>query len=224
VAQKVARDGDAPDTFDDFDGAGFDAFGGVRHTPPIPRTVSKAVRVLLGRLDAAERKHAADVSFYAMMICETLDVPPAQMRLIVTAAMLHDIGKVAIPEAQRIHPGDLTAYELANMRTHPEIGEAMASVHPVLLPYAPFIRHHHERYDGDGYPDGLRGPALPFGASVLAVAEAFATMITEQSYRPALAWHEAIAEVRRGSGSQFHPTAARGFLTHLGEIPAAALR
>lgn len=214
----MARDGDT------LDAAGFDAFGGVRHTPPIPRNVSKAVRALLGRLDAAERKHAADVSLYAMMICETLDIPADQMRLIVTAAMLHDIGKVAIPEAQRIHPGVLTAYERANMRTHPEIGEAMASVHPVLLPYAPFIRHHHERYDGDGYPDGLRGSAIPFGASVLAVAEAFATMITEQPYRPARSWHEATREVLRGSGSQFHPAAARGFLMHLGEIPAAALR
>lgn len=206
------------------DHAGFDALGGVHHSPPIPRNVSRAVRELLARLDAAERKHASDVSFYAMMICETLEIPPALMRQIVTAGMLHDIGKVAIPVAERIHPGDLTMYERLNMRTHPEIGEAMASVHPVLAPYAPLIRHHHERYDGGGYPDGLRGSALPFGAAVLAMAEAFATMITEQPYRPARTWPEAVIEIRRGSGTQFHPTAAEGFLIALGEMPATPLR
>ena len=202
----------------------FEAFGGVSHTPPLPRNVSKEVRTLLARLDAAERKHASDVSFYAMMICETLDVPPALMRQVVTAGMLHDIGKVAIPVTERIHPGNLTDYEHLNMRTHPEIGEAMASVHTVLEPYALLIRHHHERYDGAGYPDGLRGSALPFGAGVLAMAEAFATMITEQSYRPSRTWHDALAELRRGSGTQFHPTAVRGFLVALGELPAGGQR
>ncbi len=202
----------------------FEAFGGVRHTPPLPRAVSKAVRELLARLDATERKHASDVSFYAMMICETLDVPAALMRQVVTAGMLHDIGKVAIPVTERIHPGDLTNYERLNMRTHPEIGEAMTSVHPVLEPYAPLIRHHHERYDGAGYPDGLKGSGLPFGAAVLAMAESFATMITEQPYRPARTWHGALAELRHGSGTQFHPTTVRGFLIALGEMPASASR
>lgn len=199
------------------------AFGGVHHTPPIPRNVSAAIRVLLDRLDRAERRHASDVSFYAMMICESLELPVAFMRKVVCGALLHDVGKVAIPVAERIHPGELTPYERLNMLTHPEIGEAMVSVHPTLAPYAGIVRHHHERYDGKGYPDGLAGGAFPVAPAIVAMAEAFTTMITDQPYRPARPWHDAVAEIRRGSGTQFHPTVAEGFLIALGEEPTTVL-
>lgn len=188
-----------------------------RRRPPIPRDVSAAIRLLIQRLDRAEQLHASDVSFYALMIGESLDLPPDVMRQIACGALLHDVGKVAIPVDHRDHSGALTALERLNMLTHPEVGEAMVGVHQPLEPFAQLVRHHHERYDGAGYPDGLAGGAIPLGAAVLAVSEAFATMITEQPYQRARSWHEAVAEVRRGSGSQFHPSVAGAFLIALGE-------
>ncbi|MCA1669835.1 MAG: HD domain-containing protein, partial [Thermomicrobia bacterium] len=140
----------------------------VRRRPPIPRNVSAAIRTLLQRLDRAEQLHASDVSFYALMIGESLDLPPELIRKIACGALLHDIGKLAIPLDHRDHSGAMTAVERLNMLTHPEIGEAMVSVHPSLAPFADLVRHHHERFDGHGYPDGLIGGAIPIGAAVLA--------------------------------------------------------
>jgi len=194
-----------------------------RRRPPIPRNVSAAIRLLLHRLDRAEQLHASDVSFYALMIGESLDFPADMTRQISCGALLHDVGKVAIPLDSRDHSGGLTALERLNMLTHPEVGEAMVGVHPQLAPFAELVRHHHERYDGRGYPDGLAGSQIPIGAAVLAVSEAFATMITEQPYQKARTWHEALAEIRAGSGTQFHPVVAEAFLISLGEVPARVL-
>ncbi|MGI8687212.1 MAG: HD-GYP domain-containing protein [Thermomicrobiales bacterium] len=190
-----------------------------RRRPPIPRNVSAAIRAFLQRLDRAEQLHASDVSFYALMIGESLDLSPELIRQIACGALLHDIGKLAIPLDHRDHSGAMTAVERLNMLTHPEIGEAMVSVHPSLAPFADLVRHHHERFDGHGYPDGLVGGAIPIGAAVLAVSEAFATMITEQPYQHARTWHQALDEIRRGSGAQFHPVVADAFLIALGEEP-----
>lgn len=190
-----------------------------RRRPPIPRDVSAAIRQLLQRLDRAEQLHASDVSFYALMIGEALDLSPDLIRQIACGALLHDIGKVAIPLDNRDHSGAMTAIERLNMLTHPEIGEAMVGVHPPLAPFGELVRHHHERFDGHGYPDGLAGSAIPIGAAVLALSEAFATMIAEQPYQPARTWHQALDEIRRGSGSQFHPAVAEAFLIALGEAP-----
>ena len=191
-----------------------------RRRPPIPRQVSAAIRELLHRLDRAEQLHASDVSFYALMIGESLDLAPDLIRQISCSALLHDIGKIAIPLDHRVHPRAMTAVERLNMLTHPEVGEAMVSVHPPLAPFADLVRHHHERFDGHGYPDGLAGGAIPIGAAVLAISEAFATMITEQPYQRARTWHQALDEIRRGSGTQFHPVVAEAFLIALGEDPS----
>jgi HD-GYP domain-containing protein (c-di-GMP phosphodiesterase class II) len=191
-----------------------------RRRPPIPRNVSAAIRELLHRLDRAEQLHASDVSFYALMIGESLDLSPELIRQIACGALLHDIGKIAIPLDHRDHSGAMTAVERLNMLTHPEVGEAMVSVHPSLIPFAELVRHHHERFDGHGYPDGLAGSTIPIGAAVLAVSEAFATMITSQPYQPARTWHQALDEIRRGSGAQFHPVVAEAFLIALGEEPS----
>jgi len=190
-----------------------------RRRPPIPRDVSAAIRQLLRRLDRAEQLHASDVSFYALMIGEALDLSPDLIRQIACGALLHDIGKVAIPLDNRDHSGAMTAVERLNMLTHPEIGEAMVGVHPPLAPFGELVRHHHERFDGHGYPDGLAGSAIPIGAAILALSEGFATMIAEQPYQPARTWHQALDEIRRGSGSQFHPVVAEAFLIALGEAP-----
>src|SRR4051812_12248979 len=191
-----------------------------RRRPPIPRNVSDAIRLLLHRLDRAEQLHASDVSFYALMIGESLDLPAELIRQISCGALLHDIGKIAIPLDHRDHSGAMTALERLNMLSHPEVGEAMVAVHAPLAPFAELVRHHHERYDGHGYPDGLSGSQIPIGAAVLAVSEAFATMITGQPYQQARTWHAALDEIRRGSGTQFHPAVAEAFLIGLGEIPA----
>ena len=121
------------------------------------------------------------------------------------ASELHDIGKVAIPDAILNKPGPLTEDEWAFMRRHTLIGERILSAAPALRPVASIVRSSHERWDGSGYPDGLAGKETPLGARIIAVCDAYHAMVSERPYRPAMSAGEALAEIRRCSGSQFDP-------------------
>ncbi len=127
------------------------------------------------------------------------------------AARLHDIGKIAIPDAILDKPGPLTKKEWAVMRTHTEAGARIIGAAPALEGVAVVVRSHHERYDGKGYPDGLRGDRIPFGACILAVCDAFVAMMRQRPYIDAITVAEAIAELKRCSGTQFHPRAVEAF-------------
>lgn len=125
------------------------------------------------------------------------------------AGILHDIGKIGVPESILNKPAGLTPEEYALIKRHPVDGVAILKDLPELEESLKGIRHHHERYDGKGYPDGLKGDAIPIIAAIIAVADTFDAMITTRPYRPALSTQEAIAEIVRCSGSQFHPDPAR---------------
>jgi len=125
------------------------------------------------------------------------------------AGILHDIGKIGVPESILNKPAGLTPEEYALIKRHPVDGVAILKDLPELEETLKGIRHHHERYDGKGYPDGLKGEAIPMIACIIAVADTFDAMITTRPYRPALSTQEAIAEITRCSGSQFHPDPAR---------------
>jgi two-component system cell cycle response regulator len=135
---------------------------------------------------------------------------PAVVR-IELAGRLHEIGKVAIPDEILQKPGPLSAREWEIMRTHTEIGARMIAAAPALADVAEIVRCHHEHYDGSGYPDGLRGKRIPLGARVVALCDSFVAMMRERPYIDAITVQEAIAELRRCSGTHFDPQVVFAF-------------
>jgi diguanylate cyclase (GGDEF)-like protein len=134
---------------------------------------------------------------------------------------LRDVGKLAVPETVLNKPGALTEQEWDIMRTHPVAGDQLLRNFPELAPACPAVRHHHERYDGTGYPDRLAGDTIPLEARIVAAADAFTAMTTDRPHRAARGTPDAIAELRRHSGTQFDPRVITALLDELLENPAA---
>jgi response regulator RpfG family c-di-GMP phosphodiesterase len=128
------------------------------------------------------------------------------------AASLHDVGKVAIPDAIITKPGALDDDEWAFMRRHTVIGERIIAAAPALGPAAKLVRSSHEAFDGSGYPDALAGAEIPLGARVIAVCDAFDAMISTRPYSPPKTTDQALAELRRCAGTQFDPVAVDVFV------------
>jgi putative nucleotidyltransferase with HDIG domain len=153
--------------------------------------------------DAVTSEHTEEVVRLAVAVAAELDLELEAVRNVELGAVLHDIGKVRVPEAILNKPGPLTDEEWAVMRTHPEVGERILrpiqSLHAIL----PIVRHHHERWDGTGYPNGLAGRAIPLGARIVAVCDAFRAMTEDRPYRKALTEADARQELTDGIGSQF---------------------
>jgi len=156
-------------------------------------------------------EHINEVAQLSGMLARHLGLPEGEVRRIQLAAELHDIGKAAIPETLLNKPGPLDEEEWEFIHRHTEIGERIVTAAPSLAHTATLIRSHHERYDGSGYPDGLAREEIPFEASVIAVCDAFGAMTKERPYSDAITVAEALAELRRCSGSQFHPRVVRAF-------------
>ncbi|MEG3067667.1 MAG: HD-GYP domain-containing protein [Syntrophaceticus schinkii] len=128
-----------------------------------------------------------------------------QLNTLELLAVLHDIGKVAIEEGILMNPGSLTEEEWGKMRKHCEIGYRIAQSAPELSHIAEYILSHHERWDGKGYPQGLKGEEIPLLSRILAVADAFDAMIHDRPYRKAMSREKAMAELKRNAGTQFDP-------------------
>jgi two-component system, cell cycle response regulator len=147
----------------------------------------------------------ADTVALATATAEALGLPPDAVERVRHATELHDVGKVAIPDAILGKPGPLTDEEWGFVRRHPVIGERIVLAAPALSPVAKLVRASHERWDGTGYPDGLEGDAIPLGGRIVAVADAFAAMTAGRPYRPARSRDDALEELRREAGAQFDP-------------------
>jgi len=166
------------------------------------------VRSLAAAVDAKEpymRGHSERVAVYARATAERLGLSHDQRTALEMAAYLHDIGKIGISGAILRKPGPLSEEEILTMRHHPLIGANI--LRPVVFPWsiAPVVRHHHERYDGSGYPAGLRGEEIPILARVLAVTDAYEAMVSDRPYRKSLTSAGAMDELRRCSGTYFDP-------------------
>lgn len=160
--------------------------------------------------------HTSQVKFLAEAVARQLRRKEREVHLLGVAALLHDIGKMAIPSALLNKPGPLTEQEWTIMRLHPLIGSCLLEkAGGIWSSIAPFVLAHHERWDGLGYPYGLVGEAIPLEARILAVVDSYTAMIEQRPYRSALAPAEARAEIRRCTGSAYDPQVANALLALL---------
>jgi two-component system, cell cycle response regulator len=152
-----------------------------------------------------------DIGELALAVGRELHMGPEGLDEVARAAELHDVGKIAVPDAILDKPGPLDPVEWSFMRRHPLIGERILLEAPALRPVARLVRSSHERWDGGGYPDGLRGDEIPLGARVVAICDAFDAMTTERPYRTSVSVTDAIEELRRCAGTQFDPMVVEAF-------------
>jgi diguanylate cyclase (GGDEF)-like protein/putative nucleotidyltransferase with HDIG domain len=155
--------------------------------------------------------HVERVQFYTAALARRLNLPEVDRQAVEAAALLHDIGKLAVPQHILSKPGPLTADERKKMQVHADIGAEIVSA--VRFPYevAPLIRSHHERWDGRGYPAGLRGEQIPLGARILSVVDCFDALTSARPYRPAVSRHDALAMLQRDAGKAFDPAVVAQF-------------
>jgi putative nucleotidyltransferase with HDIG domain len=193
------------------------------------RSYMATVRALCNAVEARDAytgKHAERVAAYGMEIARRLGAPFADDPEVEFGFLLHDVGKVAVPDAILWKPEPLTQDERALMEKHPIVGWEILREIDFLGEAKLVVRHHHERWDGTGYPDRLAGDAVPVEAYVVGLADAWDAMTTDRPYQRALSWDEAAEEVRRGRGSQFAPDVVDAFFAVLrrGALPATGER
>jgi diguanylate cyclase (GGDEF)-like protein/putative nucleotidyltransferase with HDIG domain len=194
----------------------------LERTRDLQQATLEAVTQAIDGRDPAARGHARRVQAYAMEIARGLELPASERQAIRMAALLHDIGQVVVPDHVLCKPGRLSEAEFEKMKAHPGAGAEILA--PAGLPASilAIIRHHHERWDGTGYPDGLRGDAIPVGARVLAVVDAFEALTADRTYRSRLEPSEAAAVIVTWSGLQFDPAIVDALQGRLEAVIAAA--
>jgi len=167
--------------------------------------------------DSYTYDHADRARQYAKLIAEKMHLPQAIVRHVEYAALMHDIGKIGIEEHILRKPGRLTSEEVDIIKKHPIIGNKIISPVTFLAPVAPMVLYHQEWYDGNGYPEGLAGEEIPLGSRIVAVIDAYDAMTSNRPYRKALSKDFAVAELKKGSGTQFDPQVIDVFVKILKE-------
>ncbi|MCK4862817.1 MAG: HD domain-containing protein [Dehalococcoidales bacterium] len=176
------------------------------------------IKTLAAAIDAKDpytRGHSQRVMEYALLAGANLSLSSEEMETLEYASILHDIGKISIDSVILNKPGSLTENEWEVIQEHPTDGANLLRGISFLEKANELVLYHHERFDGEGYPTGLKGDALPLGARIIAVADAFDSMTTDRSYRPAMTIDQAIKELNKCSGSQFCPVAVKAFSSGL---------
>jgi HD-GYP domain-containing protein (c-di-GMP phosphodiesterase class II) len=186
------------------------------------------LHAIVAGIDAADlhhHDHSANVARYSVALGRAFRLDAGQLSKLQRAAFLHDAGKAGIPGSILTKRGPLTPSEAERMQAHPAEGAALLEA-AGLLEEARWVRSHHEREDGRGYPDGLAGPEIPFEARILAVADSFEAMTSDRPYRAGMLIEDALEELRRCSGGQFDPTIVTAFvrLVERGRLRVHAVR
>jgi response regulator RpfG family c-di-GMP phosphodiesterase len=167
----------------------------------------QALLAALGARDGYTEAHSSAVVELALAVAREMGLSEASLEDVEQAAVLHDIGKIGVSDRVLRKPGPLDDDEWDEMRLHPEIGERIVASMPGLAHLAPVIRAEHERWDGDGYPDGLTADQIPLASRIVLVCDAYHAMTSDRPYRAALGHEAAVEEIRKGAGSQFCPEA-----------------
>ena len=178
-------------------------------------TYQETLEFFAGMVDARSpdaHGHSHQVRTYAGELARTLNIPSRDIFVVEDAALLHDVGKICIPDTLLSKPGPLTVEESGILATHPVIGAGMFARTVHLCDLAPIVRHHHERFDGQGYPDRLSGEAIPLGARIVAVCDMFDALVSHRIYRPAMDFAAARSMMAEGAGSRCDPALVKAFL------------
>ncbi|MFC1674491.1 HD domain-containing phosphohydrolase [Candidatus Omnitrophota bacterium] len=195
-----------------------------RHYDAIHMNYFNTIHTLALALESRDlytRGHTERVTRYALRIGRTLQIPELDMEILRYAAQVHDIGKISVPDSILNKPGKLTPAERAIIELHPVKGAEVIEPLTFLKPAIPIVRHHHERYDGTGYPDGLSRENIPLLSRILACADAFDAMTSERPYRKKMTIEEALDEMKHNIGSQFDPKISRLFVKSIeAQLPA----
>jgi diguanylate cyclase (GGDEF)-like protein/putative nucleotidyltransferase with HDIG domain len=183
------------------------------------RTI-EALAIAIDAKDEVTHDHVRRVQIYATGLARLFGLSEAEIEALKAGALLHDIGKLAVPDYILNKPGSLTPAEFDKMKVHTIVGAEILERVGFPYPVVPVVRHHHERWDGRGYPDGLRGDQIPITARILTVADCFDAVREDRQYRKAMTREQAIHLLRDGSGTMFDPTIISAFLDHLEEFEA----
>lgn len=185
---------------------------GASTTPETPFAMLDALVTLIHQKDHYTRVHSEEVTRYALMLADALAMSEDAKDTVRIAALLHDVGKIAIPDRILLKPGRLTPEEFEVVKMHSVVSANLVFGLPHMKDLREALLSHHERWDGKGYPQGLAGEQIPYLARILAVADAFAAMRADQPYRAALPLHAALAEIEANAGTQFDPELAATFV------------
>lgn len=186
-----------------------------RQTRRVRRTYLSAITSLARAMEERDpytAGHSRRVCYYARQLAKSLGVDARTLRRLTLAAQLHDLGKVAVPDAILHKPSSLTEEEFAIVREHPVTGERILAPVVRSRTILSAIRGHHERFDGTGYPDGLRGPQIPLMARLITIPDCFDALTTSRAYRGALPASDALAILLEGTGTHFEPEFVRTFV------------
>jgi diguanylate cyclase (GGDEF)-like protein/putative nucleotidyltransferase with HDIG domain len=186
-----------------------------------------AIEALASAIDAKNQtahNHIRCVQIYAASLARALGMDEDGVQAVATAALLHDIGKLAVPEHILAKPDPLTPEEVQKVRIHPQVGAAMIAGVPFPFPVAPLILSHHERWDGRGYPSGLKGEEIPLGARIICLADRFDALTSERPYHTPMTVEAAVALLEEESGTALDPRIVETFLRILPEIRGEAQR
>lgn len=182
------------------------------------------VNIIFSLISAIEARdiythgHSREVNKYALILSEAIGLTKEKEIIISRAALLHDIGNLEISKGVLNKKGKLTEEEWKLIKEHPQKGVEIIGHIPGLYQCKPAILHHHERWDGKGYPSGLKGKEIPLEARVLAIADAFSAMVSARHYRPAMSYQEALSELKEQAGKQFDPELVEAFITKIEKI------
>ncbi len=191
------------------------AFANAEHLARGRELYLASVKALAAAVDARDpytRSHSARVAALSRIIAEEMALPPDEIRRVQLGALLHDIGKIGIPDAILNKPSALTPEEWVIMRTHSALGASILAAVEPLRDLVPIVRCHHERHDGTGYPDQLRGNEIPLASAIVAAADAYEVIVSKRSYKAAQPVDFAVAELVSWRGRQFHPDVVDAFL------------
>lgn len=172
----------------------------------------KSLALAIDAKDQYTHQHILRVQRYAVALAKELRLNEIDLEGISTGALLHDIGKLGVPEYVLLKPGRLTAEEYEKIKKHPEIGAAILDPVEFPWPVLPVVKYHHEKWDGTGYPEGLKGEQIPYTARILAVADVYDALTSTRSYRDAWTHEKAVSVIKKDSGTHFDPVIVEAFL------------